>query len=151
MIKICSEIVMKSFIFKFYKMLDKKLILEQLYYSDYFMLRKFQKDFIKDFLIWPSNLKKTHFMQNVKYKYHLNQYITPVNTTSLCCTNKMFYSQGGSLSILIISECVLVGVKPIAREKTSRLIFMTFSEMIDISPIRTRKIVEFKNISLFLT
>ena len=40
----------------------------------------------------------------------------------------------------------LVGVKPIAREKTSRLIFIKISEIIYISPIRTRKIAEFKNI-----
>ena len=48
----------------------------------------------------------------------------------------------------MISECVLVGwlvgVKLIAREKTSKLIFIKFSEMIIISPIRTRKITELK-------
>ena len=43
----------------------------------------------------------------------------------------------------------MVGVKAIAREKTSRLIFIKFSERIYIRLIRIRKIVEFKNISLF--
>ena len=43
----------------------------------------------------------------------------------------------------------LVGVKLIAREKTSRLIFMKFSERIYIRLIRTRKIEEFKDISMF--
>ena len=45
----------------------------------------------------------------------------------------------------------LVGVKLMAREKTSRLIFMKFSERIYIRLIRTRKIAEFKNTSLFFT
>ena len=44
-----------------------------------------------------------------------------------------------------------VCVKPIAREKTSRLIFMKISEWIDISPMRTRKRAEFKNAFLFFT
>ena len=61
------------------------------------------------------------------------------------------------ISILIIAECWLVGwlvdVTPLAREKTSALIFMKISEMISISPIRTRKITGFfllmaKSISL---
>ena len=44
--------------------------------------------------------------------------------------------------------CVLVFVKPIAKEKTYRRIFRTSSEMIGISPIRTRKRTQTYNISL---